>query len=80
MLLFSDESARAELGKDKGWAIVLLAYSLESGTLTGTQRCFDTLAKDGKPAVKRHQVVFGNDIPTKDNVIKFRFKLGGELV
>ena len=32
------------------------------------------------PAVKRHQVVIGNDIPTKDSVIKLRFKLGGELV
>ena len=30
-----------------------------------------------KPAVKGHQAVIGNDIPTKDSIIEFRFKLGG---
>jgi hypothetical protein len=27
--------------------------------------------------VKGHQAVIGNDIPTKDSVIEFRFRLGG---
>ena len=76
-LLFSDDFERAELGKDKGWAIVVPTYSLENGTLKGTQMRFDAPAKDGKPAVKGHQAVIGNDIPTKDSVIEFRFKLGG---
>lgn len=76
-LLFSDDFKRAELGKDQGWAIVIPAYSLENGTLTGTQMRFDTPAMDGKPAVKGHQAVIGNDIPTKDGVIEFRFKPGG---
>ena len=30
-LLFSDDFERAELGKDKGWAIVVPTYTLENG-------------------------------------------------
>ena len=52
-------------------------YPLENGTLKGTQMRFDAPAADGKPAVKGHQAVIGNDFPTKDNIIEFRFKLGG---
>lgn len=86
-LLFSDEFERTELGK--AWAIVVPTFSLENGTLKGTQMRFDAPevpaipAADGKPevkakpAVKGHQAVIGNDIPTKDSVIEFRFKLGG---
>lgn len=75
-LLFSDDFQRAELGKDKGWAIVVPTYYLENGTLKGTQMRFDAPAKDGKSAVKGHQAVIGNDIPTKGSVIEFRFKFG----
>ena len=67
-LLFSDDFERAELGKDKGWAIVVPTYSLENGTLKGTQMRFDAPAKEGKPAVKGHQAVIGNDIPTKSEI------------
>ncbi len=86
-LLFSDDFERAELGKP--WAIVVPTFSFEKGTLKGTQMRFDTpevpaiAAADGKPevkakpAVKGHQAVIGNDIPTKDSVIEFRFRLGG---
>ena len=52
-------------------------YSLENGTLKGTQMRFDAPAKEGKPAVKGHQAVIGNDIPTQDSVIVFRFKPDG---
>ena len=76
-LLFSDDFERAELGKDKGWAIVVPTFSVENGALKGTQMRFDAPAKDGKPPVKGHQAVIGNDIPTKDSVIEFRFRLGG---
>ncbi len=76
-LLFSDDFERAELGKDKGWAIVVPTFSVENGALKGMQMRFDAPAKDGKPPVKGHQAVIGNDIPTKDSVIEFRFKLGG---
>ncbi len=74
-LLFSDDFERAELGK--AWAIVVPTFAIENGTLKGTQMRFDAPAKDGKAAVKGHQAVIGNDIPTKDSVIEFRFKLGG---
>ena len=76
-LLFSDDFERsgAELGK--GWAIVVPTFALENGTMKGTQMRFDAPEKDGKPAVKGHQAVLGNDIPTKDSVIEFRFRLGG---
>lgn len=73
-LLFSDDFERAELGKDKGWAIVVPTYSLGNGTLKGTQMRFDAPAKDGKPAVKGHQAVIGNDIPKKNNVVEIRIK------
>ncbi len=33
-LLFSDDFERAELGKDKGWAIVVPTFSVENGTRT----------------------------------------------
>ena len=74
-LLFSDDIERAELGKP--WAIVVPTFSLEKGTLKGTQMRFDAPEADGKPAVKGHQAVIGNDLPTKDSVIEFRFRLGG---
>lgn len=76
-LLFSDDFERAELGKDQGWAIVVPTFALENGTLKGTQMRFDTPAKEGKPAVKGHQAVIGNDIPPQDSVIVFRFKPDG---
>jgi hypothetical protein len=44
--LFSDDFERAELGKDKGWAIVVPTYSLENGTLKGTQMRLDAPAKN----------------------------------
>lgn len=80
-LLFSDDFAGAELGK--AWAIVVPTFSVEKGALKGTQMRFDapaveaTAGAKAKPAVKGHQAVIGNDIPTKDSVIEFRFKLGG---
>ena len=76
-LLFSDDFERTGTELGKGWAIVVPTFSLENGTLKGTQMRYDTPAADGKPAVKGHQAVIGNDIPTKDSVIEFRFKLGG---
>ena len=74
-LLFSDDFERTELTKP--WVIVVPTLSLENGTLKGTQMRYDAPAADGKPVVKAHQAVIGNDIPTKDSVIEFRFKLGG---
>ena len=80
-LLFSDDFAGAELGK--AWAIVVPTFSVEKGALKGTQMRFDAPAVEAtadakaKPAVKGHQAVIGTDVPTKDSVIEFRFRLAG---
>ena len=80
-LLFSDDFERAELGK--AWAIVVPTFSIEKGALKGTQMRFDAPAVEAagdvkaKAAVKGHQAVIGADVPTKDSVIEFRFRLGG---
>ena len=80
-LLFADDFEKAELGS--AWKIVVPTFSIEKGALKGTQMRFDAPAVEAtadakaKPAVKGHQAVIGNDIPTKDSVIEFRFRLGG---
>ena len=86
-LLFADDFEKAELGS--AWKIVVPTFSIEKGALKGTQMRFDAPAVEasgdgkgepqakGKAAVKGHQAVIGNDIPTKDSVIEFRFRLGG---
>jgi hypothetical protein len=80
-LLFSDDFEKAELGS--AWKIVVPTFSIEKGALKGTQMRFDAPAVEAagdvraKAAVKGHQAVIGNDIPTKDGVIEFRFRLGG---
>ncbi len=80
-LLFADDFEKGELGS--GWKIVVPTFSIEKGALKGTQMRFDAPAVEAtgtekaKAAVKGHQAVIGNDIPTKDSVIEFRFKLGG---
>src|SRR4051812_29832628 len=67
-LLLSDDFERPGPDLGKEWKIVVPTFSLENGALKGTQMRYDTEAKDGKPAVKGHQAVIGNDIPTKDSV------------
>ncbi len=47
-LLFSDDFERAELGK--AWAIVVPTFSIENGTLKGTQMRFDTPAVEARQA------------------------------
>jgi hypothetical protein len=80
-LLFADDFEKAELGS--AWKIVVPTFSIEKGALKGTQMRFDAPAVEAaadvkaKAAVKGHQAVIGNDIPTKDSVIEFRFRLGG---
>jgi hypothetical protein len=75
-LLFSDDFERKELGKQ--WEQVVPGFTLENGTMKGIQkRDKDIPAENGKPAVKAHQAVAGIEIPTKESVIEYRFKLGG---
>jgi hypothetical protein len=65
------------------WKIVVPTYSIEKGALKGTQMRFDAPVLEAagdvkaKPAVKGHRTVIGSDVPTKDSVIEFRFRLGG---
>lgn len=73
-LLFSDDFSGAELGK--AWGQVVPIFTLDNGAMKGTQMRWDTPAANGKPAVVGHQAVVGNDVPTKDSVIEFRFKFG----
>lgn len=74
-LLFADDFNRAELGKE--WQQVVPMFTLENNAMKGIQMRYDTPEKDGKKAVKGHQAVAGREVPTKDSVIEFRFKLGG---
>ncbi len=79
-LLCADDFEKAELGS--AWKIVVPTFSIEKGALKGTQMRFDAPALEaagdvmgepqakGKAAVKGHQAVIGNDIPTKDSVIE----------
>ena len=69
-LLFTDDFERAELGTK--WKEVVPTFTLEKGTLKGTQTRITTPATDGKPAVVGHQAVIGTDVPTKDSVIELR--------
>jgi hypothetical protein len=74
-LLFSDDFDRADLGKS--WKQVVPTFTVENGALKGTQTRVNAPAADGKPAVVGHQAVVGADVPTKDSVVEFRFRLAG---
>jgi hypothetical protein len=74
-LLFSDDFERAELGK--AWGRVVPTFALEEGAMKGTQTRVNAPAEDGKPAVVGHAAVIGNDIPTGDSVVEFRFRFAG---
>jgi hypothetical protein len=74
-LLFSDDFERAELGP--AWGQVVPTFTLENGALKGTQTRVNAPAANGKPAVVGHQAVIGTDVPTKDSIVEFKFKLAG---
>jgi hypothetical protein len=74
-LLFSDDFNRLDLGKQ--WGVVVPTFTIEDGTLKGTQTRVTAPAKDGKPAVTGHQAVIGTDVPTKDSIVEFRFRFAG---
>lgn len=72
--LFTDDFNRTDLGT---WKQVVPTYTVEDGTLKGTQTRVNTPAADGKPAVVGHAAIAGNDVPTKDSIITCRFRLAG---
>jgi len=74
-LLFSDNFDHAEL--QAPWGQVVPTFTIENGSLKGTQTRFDTPASDGKPATKGHQAVVGTDVPTKNSIIELKFRFAG---
>ncbi len=61
-LLFSDDFERAELGKDKDWAIVVPTFSLENGALKGTQMRLRRAGEGGQAA---GEGAFGGAFPQR---------------
>ena len=92
-LLFADDFEKAELGSAwkivvptfsiekgalKGTQMRFDTPAVEAaGDGKGEPEAKDNPQAKGKAAVKGHQAVIGNDIPSKDSVIEFRFRLGG---
>jgi len=78
-LLFSDDFQGATL--DKRWHRVVDTFTVENGTLKGTQtRDKDVPAADGKPEVKAHPAVYGLELPTKDSVVEVKMRFEGNTL
>jgi hypothetical protein len=75
-LLFSDDFQGSTL--DKRWHRVVDTFTVENGTLKGTQtRDKNIPAADGKPAVTAHAAVYGLNLPTKDSVVEVKIRFEG---
>jgi len=75
-LLFSDDFSGSEPAKV--WHKVVPAFSVDAGTLKGTQtRDKDLPSADGKSVIKAHAAVHGLEIPTKDSVIECKIRFEG---
>ncbi len=75
-LLFSDDFAGETPAKV--WHKVVDTFTVEKGTLKGTQtRDKEIPAADGKPAITAHAAVHGLEIPTKDSVIEVKIRFEG---
>lgn len=74
-LLFSDDFEGAEPAKV--WHKVVPTFSVENGTLKGTQTRTNAPAADGKPAVVGHAAVHGLEIPTRDSIVEVKIRFEG---
>ncbi len=75
-LLFSDDFQGTT--PDKVWHKVVPTFTIENGTLKGTQtRDQNIPAADGKPEIKAHAAVHGLEIPTKDSVVEVKIRFEG---
>jgi hypothetical protein len=75
-LLFSDDFQGAE--PDKVWHKVVPTFTVENGTLKGTQtRDKNIPAAEGKQAVTPHAAVHGLEIPTRDSVVEVKIRFEG---
>lgn len=74
--LFADDFQGAEPAKV--WHKVVPTFTVENGTLKGTQTRDVTIpAANGKPEIRAHAAVHGLEIPTKDSVVECRIKFEG---
>ncbi len=63
---------------DKVWHRVVPTFTVENGTLKGTQTRDVTIpAKDGKPEVKAHAAVHGLEVPTSSSVVEVKICFEG---
>jgi len=75
-MLFSDDFESAEPAKV--WHKVVPTFSVENGTLKGTQtRDQNIPAAEGQKAVTAHAAVHGLEIPTKDSVVEVKIRFEG---
>jgi hypothetical protein len=75
-LLFSDDFEGAEPAKV--WHKVVPTFTIENGTLKGTQTRDKTIpAAEGKPAVTAHAAVHGLEVPTRDSIVEVKIRLEG---
>ena len=75
-LLFSDDFEGSEPAK--AWHKVVPTFSVEGGTLKGTQtRDKDVPGLNGKPTAKAHAAVHGLDVPTRDSIVEARIRFEG---
>lgn len=75
-LLFSDDFQGGEPAKV--WHKVVPTFTVENGTLKGTQtRDKDAPSADGKSVIKAHAAVHGLEIPTKDSVVECKIRFDG---
>lgn len=75
-LLFSDDFQGSEPAKV--WHKVVPTFTVENGTLKGTQtRDKDEPSADGKSVIKAHAAVHGLEIPTKDSVVECKIRFEG---
>ncbi len=75
-LLFSDDFQGSEPAKV--WHKVVPTFTVENGTLKGTQtRDKDVPSADGKSVSKAHAAVHGLEIPTKDSVVECKIRFEG---
>lgn len=75
-LLFSDDFQGGEPAKV--WHKVVPTFTVENGTLKGTQtRDKDVPSADGKSVVKAHAAVHGLEIPTQNSVVECKIRFDG---
>lgn len=75
-VLFKDDFQGATPAKE--WHKVVPTFTVENGTLKGTQtREKDMPSPDGKSVITAHAAVHGLELPTKDSVVECKIRFEG---